>query len=102
MASSIEPDSDQIMEEETSKQLVPSFVRSEIPPLSLNIESSHQMSQKILSKLLAHAGFEGAKSSALNVLTDIMTDYITNIGKTMKRYCDDYSHQMEGDVRCNS
>jgi transcriptional activator SPT7 len=64
----------------------------------LNTESSHQMSQKILTKLLTHAGFEGAKLGALNVLTDIMTDYMTNIGKTLRRYWDDYGHKMDGDV----
>lgn len=56
------------------------------------------MSQKVLTKLLTHAGFEGAKLGALNVLTDIMTDYITNIGKTLRYYWDDYGHQMDGDV----
>jgi transcriptional activator SPT7 len=71
---------------------------SAIPSLSLNNESGHQMIQKVLSKLLTHAGFEGAKLGALNVLTDVMTDYLTNIGKTLRCYWDDYSHQMDGDV----
>lgn len=56
------------------------------------------MAQKVLSKLLAHAGFEGAKMGALNVLTDVMTDYLTNIGKTLRSYWDDYGHDMDGDV----
>jgi transcriptional activator SPT7 len=84
---------------EESKQLVIPSSSTKIPPLALNSESGHQMSQKVLTKLLSHAGFEGAKLGALNVLTDIMTDYITNIGKTLRYYWDDYGHQMDGDVR---
>ncbi|KAL0136261.1 hypothetical protein V8B55DRAFT_1537872 [Mucor lusitanicus] len=80
------------------KQLVPMPSSSaKIPPLALNTESGHQMAQKVLSKLLAHAGFEGAKMGALNVLTDVMTDYLTNIGKTLRSYWDDYGHDMDGD-----
>ncbi|GAA5801474.1 hypothetical protein HPULCUR_006922 [Helicostylum pulchrum] len=70
---------------------------SKLPPLNLDSESGHQMSQKVLTKLLTHAGFEGAKLGALNVLTDIMTDYIKTIGKTLRTYWDDYGHKMDGD-----
>jgi len=97
LASSIEELDESIPHDQ--KQLVPaSLSSSKIPPLALNTESGHQMAQKVLSKLLTHAGFEGAKMGALNVLTDVMTDYLTNIGKTMKAYWDDYGHDMDGDV----
>ncbi|KAG1106850.1 hypothetical protein G6F42_016588 [Rhizopus arrhizus] len=96
LASSIEELDESIPHDQ--KQLVPaSLSSSKIPPLALNTESGHQMAQKVLSKLLTHAGFEGAKMGALNVLTDVMTDYLTNIGKTMKAYWDDYGHDMDGD-----
>ncbi|CAO3653291.1 unnamed protein product [Mucor hiemalis] len=97
LASSIELDPIINENETNTKQLISPSVAAKIPPLSLNSDSSHQMCQKILSKLLAHAGFEGAKSNALNVLSDIMTDYITNIAKTLKCYWDDYGHHMNGD-----
>ncbi|KAI9264766.1 hypothetical protein BY458DRAFT_513918 [Sporodiniella umbellata] len=70
---------------------------SEIPPLCLNNESGHQMCQKIISKLLTHAGFEGAKTGAINILSDIMIDYMMNIGKTIRAYWDDYGQKMTGD-----
>ncbi|KAI8984540.1 hypothetical protein BDF20DRAFT_394859 [Mycotypha africana] len=73
------------------------FRTSKIPPLTLNAESCHQMMQKVLTKLLTHAGFEGAKAGALNVLTDIMIDYMTNIGKTLRTYCDNYGNKMDSD-----
>ncbi|RCI06534.1 Transcriptional activator spt7 [Rhizopus stolonifer] len=89
------------LETSTSSQeqlsIVPSSSVKERPPLSLNSESGHQLAQKILSKILLHAGFEGAKVGALNVLTDIMTNYLTSIGKTMRSYSDNYGHQMNGD-----
>ncbi|KAK4521289.1 uncharacterized protein ATC70_011903 [Mucor velutinosus] len=96
LASSIEEVDEAISD--SQKQLVPMPSSSaKIPPLALNPESGHQMVQKVLSKLLAHAGFEGAKMGALNVLTDVMTDYLTNIGKTLRSYWDDYGHDMDGD-----
>lgn len=98
MASSIELDP---IPDEESKQVVIPSSSAKTPPLALNSESGHQISQKVLTKLLTHAGFEGAKLGALNVLTDIMTDYITNIGKTLRYYWDDYGHQMDGDVSHN-
>ncbi|KAG1627861.1 hypothetical protein G6F45_007342 [Rhizopus arrhizus] len=70
---------------------------SEIPPLCLNNESGYQMCQRVVSKLLTHAGFEGAKIGAMNILSDIMIDYMTNIGKTIRTYWDDYGHKMTGD-----
>ncbi|GAN05795.1 SAGA transcriptional complex subunit [Mucor ambiguus] len=96
LASSIEELDEAIADDQ--KQLVPMPSSSaKIPPFALNTESGHQMAQKVLSKLLAHAGFEGAKIGALNVLTDVMTDYLTNIGKTLRSYWDDYGHDMDGD-----
>jgi transcriptional activator SPT7 len=71
---------------------------SKIPPFTLDQQSGNQMIQKILAKLLAHAGFEGAKIGALNVMTDIMTDYLLNIGKTLRYYWDDCGNSMDGDV----
>ncbi|KAI8980411.1 hypothetical protein BDB01DRAFT_796328 [Pilobolus umbonatus] len=83
-----------ITEKPTPSVIYPS---TPIPPLTLDNESGHQMLQRILSKLLTHAGFEGAKMNALNILTDITTEYITNIGKTMRSYWDDYENKMTGD-----
>ncbi|CEG71789.1 hypothetical protein RMATCC62417_07459 [Rhizopus microsporus] len=68
-----------------------------MPPISLTSETGYRMCQRVISKLLTHAGFEGTKTAALNVLTDIMTDYITNIGRTLRNYWDDYGHKMSGD-----
>ncbi|KAL0082086.1 hypothetical protein F4703DRAFT_1739277, partial [Phycomyces blakesleeanus] len=68
-----------------------------IPPLIMNQDSSQQLTQRTVAKLLAHAGFEGAHTGALNVLTDMMSDYLLNVGKTLRTYWDDYGRQMNGE-----
>lgn len=69
------------------------------PPLLMTESSAQDIFQRTTSKLLAHAGFEGANENALRVLTDVATDYITNIGKTLRCYMDDYGKQMTGEVQ---
>lgn len=96
LTSSMEAESPPNDDEEEEHQEV--TMPSTAPPLILNSESSYQVTQKVISKLLTHAGFEGAKTGAMNVLSDVMIDYMTNIGKTMRSYWDSYSHQMNGDV----
>ncbi|KAI8880280.1 Bromodomain-containing protein [Backusella circina FSU 941] len=66
-------------------------------PITIDKESSEQMIQRSLVQLLSHAGFEGANSSALNVLTDMMTEYLGNLGKTLRYYFDDYDKEMDGE-----
>ncbi|KAG0172229.1 Transcriptional activator spt7 [Apophysomyces sp. BC1034] len=68
-----------------------------IPPLIINPTSGQQLLQRTLTKLLAHAGFEGAQTGALNVLTELFMDYMLNIGKTLRCYWDDYGQQMSSE-----
>ncbi|KAF7724387.1 Transcriptional activator spt7 [Apophysomyces ossiformis] len=65
-----------------------------IPPLIINPTSGQQLLQRVLTKLLAHAGFEGAQTGALNVLTELFMDYMLNMGKTLRCYWDDYAREM--------
>ncbi|CAO3621827.1 unnamed protein product [Cunninghamella blakesleeana] len=67
------------------------------PPLLLTESLAQDILQKTTSKLLTHAGFEGANESALLILNDVITDFILNIGKTLRSYCDDYGKQMSGE-----
>ncbi|KAI7863084.1 hypothetical protein BDF14DRAFT_1847660 [Spinellus fusiger] len=75
----------------------PSNVQKPLPPLIMNQESSQLLAQRTIVKLLAHAGFEGAHTGALNIFTDMMTDYMLNIGKTLRSYWDDYGRQMNSE-----
>ncbi|KAI9311667.1 hypothetical protein BX666DRAFT_1994349 [Dichotomocladium elegans] len=67
------------------------------PALILSAESGFQLMERIVSKLLAHAGFEGAQRSALGILTELAVDYMLNLGKTLRYYWDDYGHRQMTD-----
>ncbi|KAI7882180.1 hypothetical protein K492DRAFT_206338 [Lichtheimia hyalospora FSU 10163] len=92
------PPVDSLIESQASSSslnaLVPIQDADSYPPLIINRQSGMQLMQRTLSKLLAHAGFEGAQSTALNVLSELFVDYLSNVGKTLRSYWDDYGRQM--------
>ncbi|KAI8364636.1 uncharacterized protein BYT42DRAFT_589889 [Radiomyces spectabilis] len=65
------------------------------PPLLLNDRIGRQITQQTITKLLTHAGFEGAQTTSLNVLTDLAVDYLSNIGRTLRWYWDNYGQTMQ-------
>ncbi|KAI9268278.1 hypothetical protein BDA99DRAFT_603761 [Phascolomyces articulosus] len=71
--------------------------KKQLPPLIIDQKSGLQLIQRTLSKLLGHAGFEGAQSTALNVLTELAIDYMLNVGRTIRSYWDDYGRQMSNE-----
>lgn len=74
---------------------IPSSSHHTAPPaIIVNQEASQQMLQRSLSQILEHAGFESAQSTALNVLTDLMSEYFSNIGKTARKYWDQHGKDM--------
>lgn len=66
-----------------------------LPPLAITKEAGYQMMQQSLTQILIHAGFEGAGSNALNVITDIASQYFSNIGKTLRSYLDEHGKIMK-------
>ncbi|KAG2235759.1 hypothetical protein INT48_000985 [Thamnidium elegans] len=67
------------------------------PPMLLNKEASDQILQRSVSHILQHAGFESTHSTALNVLTDMMSEYLANIAKTARKYWDQHGNSMSGE-----
>ncbi|KAF9902075.1 Transcriptional activator spt7, partial [Lobosporangium transversale] len=65
-----------------------------LPPLVMNHATGNAMLSRVASKLLAHAGFQGAQASALAVMTDIAVEFFLNIGKTLRGYSDLYNKGM--------
>jgi hypothetical protein len=84
----------------------------DLPPLVMNREAGFACLQRVVVKLLQHAGFEsmlnvllfdwfkivdhinkylysGGSSMAVNILTEVAQDYLLNLGKTMRAYIDD-------------
>ncbi|KAH7099858.1 hypothetical protein BKA62DRAFT_831355 [Auriculariales sp. MPI-PUGE-AT-0066] len=49
------------------------------------------------TKILQHNGFSSGSQVALNVLTSIAEGFFTNMGKTLRFYCDKYSQTMSGE-----
>ncbi|CEP17453.1 hypothetical protein [Parasitella parasitica] len=76
---------------------------TEITPLSdlscieITQEAAQQMMQRTIIQLLTHAGFEGVQGGPLNVMTELMSEYFSNITKTVKSYCDTHGHDMTGE-----
>ncbi|KAI8066805.1 hypothetical protein BC940DRAFT_257389 [Gongronella butleri] len=69
----------------------------EPPALILNDNTARDLFQLITTKLLAHAGFEGVQANALRVINDVAVDYISNMGKVLRAYMDDYSTKMSSE-----
>ncbi|KAI8601118.1 hypothetical protein EDD21DRAFT_115910 [Dissophora ornata] len=65
-----------------------------LPPLVMNSTTGHAMLSRVASKLLAHAGFQGAQASALAVMTDIAVEFFLNLGRALRGYSDEYNNGM--------
>ncbi|KAL9559044.1 hypothetical protein MBANPS3_000607 [Mucor bainieri] len=65
--------------------------------IEISQEATHQMMQRTIVQVLTHAGFEAAQGGPLNVMTDLMAEYFTNLGKTVKTYCDTHGRDMTGE-----
>ncbi len=63
-----------------------SFPAIEIDDRPLSREVSHSILQRSMIRLLCHCGFESSESAALNVLTDLASDYLGKIGKSLSTY----------------
>lgn len=50
------------------------------------------------SKVLEHAGFQGSSKVALDVLAGVTSDYLLNVGRTLRFLCDKYTHKMTSEV----
>lgn len=67
---------------------------SRLPASTARAHISH-----VSSTVLAHASFEGAHRAALDVLTDVGSEFLMNLGRTLRVYSDRYSHKMSPEVR---
>ncbi|ORX60257.1 hypothetical protein DM01DRAFT_1380641 [Hesseltinella vesiculosa] len=81
----------------TTTTLVEPLPSAELPVLIVNEASARNLFELVTTKVLAHAGFEGAQASALQVLNDVAVDYISNLGKMLRSYFDSYSKKMSSE-----
>ncbi|KAI9324052.1 hypothetical protein BDR26DRAFT_300078 [Obelidium mucronatum] len=54
----------------------------------VNSEAAEAILTQCTSRILVHAGFDGIQSSALALLTDIGSQFMTNLGRTLRLYTD--------------
>ncbi|KAF8584316.1 hypothetical protein K439DRAFT_1633690 [Ramaria rubella] len=57
-------------------------------------EAAHECLNWMGSKVLQHAGFQGSSTTALSVLTSVTSEYLQNVGRTIRFLCDKYSNTM--------
>ncbi|CAO3619766.1 unnamed protein product [Mucor hiemalis] len=69
--------------------------KPQLPQLTISKEAGYQMMQQSLTQILIHAGFEGAESNALNIITDIASRHFSNIGNTLRSYLDEHGKAMK-------
>ncbi|KAJ3759635.1 hypothetical protein EV360DRAFT_19555, partial [Lentinula raphanica] len=48
-------------------------------------------------KVLEHAGFQGTSKAALDVLSGVASEYLLNVGRTIKFLCDKFAHTMSSE-----
>ncbi|OCB85846.1 hypothetical protein A7U60_g7200 [Sanghuangporus baumii] len=49
------------------------------------------------TKVLEHSGFQSTSRAALDVFTGVATEYLFNVGRTLRYLCDKYSKQMSAE-----
>ncbi|EJD08192.1 uncharacterized protein FOMMEDRAFT_164896 [Fomitiporia mediterranea MF3/22] len=48
-------------------------------------------------KVLEHSGFQSTSKAALDVFTGVVSEYLFNVGRTLRYLCDKYSQQMSAE-----
>ncbi|KAJ2809193.1 Transcriptional activator spt7 [Coemansia guatemalensis] len=67
-------------------------------PFNMNAASARQLLQRTSAFMLAHTGFDAISNTALACLSDFLIDYMTNLGRTLRTYCDKHGHSMSAEA----
>lgn len=79
-------------------RLAPGPPPDELPPLVMNEDAGLDLLGRVVARMLAHAGFEGAHATAANVVTEVAVDYMLNLGRSLRIYMDNYNKGMTPEV----
>ncbi|KAJ6592683.1 hypothetical protein B0H19DRAFT_1245522 [Mycena capillaripes] len=66
----------------------------EVPEIEVGGANAERCMRWMGSKVLEHAGFQGTSNAALDVLASVTSEYLLNVGRTMRYLCDKYSQTM--------
>lgn len=67
-----------------------------VPPRLLRRYAREQVEWQVRT-LLAHAGFDGSHTNALQVLTDVTREYMMGLARTLRLYADRFGAQMSAE-----
>ncbi|OBZ89272.1 Transcriptional activator spt7, partial [Choanephora cucurbitarum] len=62
--------------------------------VELTQEAAHGLLQHAIVHLLSHAGFEGAQTKPMQILTELMAERLSSMSKSLRQYWDDYHQEM--------
>ncbi|KAJ7469317.1 hypothetical protein B0H11DRAFT_1393341 [Mycena galericulata] len=66
----------------------------EQPVIELGAANAEDCMRWMGGKVLEHAGFQGTSKVALDVLASVTSEYLLNVGRTIRYLCDKYSQTM--------
>ncbi|KAF7309930.1 SAGA complex protein [Mycena indigotica] len=66
----------------------------EVPTIEIGSENAEQCMRWMGSKILEHSGFQGTSQVALDVLASVTSEYLLNVGRTMRYLTDKYAKTM--------
>ncbi|KAF8210067.1 hypothetical protein K438DRAFT_1959354 [Mycena galopus ATCC 62051] len=66
----------------------------ELPDIEVGAESADQCMRWMGSKVLEHAGFQGTSNVALDTVASVTSEYLLNVGRTIRYLSDKYSQTM--------
>ncbi|KAJ7043378.1 hypothetical protein C8F04DRAFT_1229515 [Mycena alexandri] len=66
----------------------------EEPEIDMGGANADQCMRWMGGKVLEHAGFQGTSTVALDVLASVTSEYLLNVGRTIRYLCDKYSQRM--------
>ncbi|OMJ30089.1 Transcriptional activator spt7 [Smittium culicis] len=69
-----------------------------LPKLDFNKNSGSHLMNRICSLILAHVGFEKLTAQALGIISEVVIQYITNLGQTLRIYTDNHSKNMSSEA----
>ncbi|KAJ2653855.1 Transcriptional activator spt7 [Coemansia sp. RSA 1250] len=67
-------------------------------PLRMNAQGARRLLGRTLALMLAHAGFDAATDAALASLGGFVSDFISNLGRTLRVYIDRHGRTMSSEA----
>ncbi|KAJ3809100.1 hypothetical protein F5876DRAFT_44602, partial [Lentinula aff. lateritia] len=76
---------------------VPTRQGRKISGIEIGSENADDCLRWMNGKVLEHAGFQGTSRAALDVLSGVASEYLLNVGRTIKFLCDKFANTMSAE-----